>query len=896
MSPTTNDLQTASEHLRSGRLNEAAQLLDRVLEANPQNADGLRMRGNLALQRKEYVRAEDCFLGVLQLQPGDMQSRFELANALLGQGKTDKAVAHFQVVLSACPNDAKLHNELGILMANLGRWEEAAECLRQVVRVHPEFGPGHNNLGNVLDEQGRTAEAVECFRKAVAADPTMAPAYYNLANGLKALGRLEEAIAQYRLGLQADPAAADGYYLLAAALRDAGNTDEAIANYREALRIQPEHTAAQFELGCVLKSQGVLSEASALLEQVVRAIPDEADAHAQYGLTLKALERPEAFAALERALALKPDLPEAHLALGDLKSDRGDLAGAIRCYEQAACYRPGSVVAFTNLGNTFRTKGQNAQALAAYEQAVRLRPDLAETHLNLGLLKRILKRNDEAIVHFRKALELKPDYVEALNGLGAALEKQGDSEAAVACFREVVRLQPDNVEAHNNLGASLCSLGELGEAMDSYDEGLRVNDDRGVLPPAIAEGRALFERAMALNPDYAEARGNLGRLLLGLGEKQNARSTIDEARAFLERAVQLKPDFIEAHGNLAKLLADQGDLAGSLAHYDEVLRRDPSLASLHKNRAMTLLLSGDFAHGWPEYEWRWREKDAPKRPWPRPEWDGSPLQGRAIMLHCEQGLGDTLQFIRYAPRVQEQGGQPRIVAPKSWIPILSTCAVLDPARVEFCEQEEVLPQFDVFAALMSLPRLFETDLTSIPANVPYLSADEALVAQWRTSLGKERGFRVGIVWQGNPDFGNDRVRSMPLASFAPLAAVEGVRLVSLQKGFGSEQIDQVDFPILDLGSQFSDVAMVDAAAVIRSLDLVISCDTAMLHLAGALAAPAWAAIPYAPDWRWLLDRTDSPWYPTLRLFRQSQPGDWPGVFQRMAEALATHVAQQETRR
>ncbi len=594
-------------------------------------------------------------------------------------------------------------------------------------------------------------------------------------------------------------------------------------------------------------------------------------------------------------MALQADLPAAHLALGDLKHARGDLASAIDSYEQAARYQPESVVAFTNLGNTFRALGQNAKALAAYEHAAQLRPDRPETQLNLGLIKQLLKRHDEAAVHFRKALELQPDFVEAHIGLGTALEKQGDSEAAVACFREAIRLAPDNVEAHNNMGASLCSLGELGKAMDSYDEGLRLNDDPGALPPAIAEGRALLERAMALDPDFAEAHGNLGKLLLGFGEKQHAGAIIEEARAFLERAVALKPDFSEAQGNLAKLLADQGDLAGSLARYDEALRRDPSLASLHKNRAMTLLLSGDFEHGWPEYEWRWREKDALERPWPQPEWDGSPLEGRTIMLHREQGLGDTLQFIRYAPLVQELGGQLRIVAPGNWLPILSTCAGLDPARVEFCDRDQPIPPFDVFAALMSLPRLFKTDLASIPADVPYLSADESLVARWRSALGEEEGLRVGIVWQGNPDFGNDRVRSMPLASFAPLAAVEGVRLISLQKGFGSEQLGQVDFPILDLGSKFSDVAMVDAAALIRSLDLVISCDTAMLHLAGALAAPVWGAIPFAPDWRWLLERTDSPWYPTLRLFRQSQAGDWTGVFRRMAEALATQVAQRAVR-
>ncbi len=198
-----------------------------------------------------------------------------------------------------------------------------------------------------------------------------------------------------------------------------------------------------------------------------------------------------------------------------------------------------------------------------------------------------------------------------------------------------------------------------------------------------------------------------------------------------------------------------------------------------------------------------------------------------------------------------------------------------------------MPAFDVFASLMTLPRLFKTDLDSIPADVPYLSVSEELVSQWRPKLGSGEAFRVGIAWQGNPHFAGDRARSFPLSTFAPLAAIPGVQLFSLQKGFGAEQIADAAFPVVDLGSKFSDVLMADAAAVIASLDLVISCDSAICHLAGALGAKAWVAIPFLPDWRWLLDREDSPWYPTLRLFRQSRPGDWAGVFQRMAETLAT---------
>jgi hypothetical protein len=256
-------------------------------------------------------------------------------------------------------------------------------------------------------------------------------------------------------------------------------------------------------------------------------------------------------------------------------------------------------------------------------------------------------------------------------------------------------------------------------------------------------------------------------------------------------------------------------------------------------------------------------------------------------LHREQGLGDTLQFVRYAPLVQRRGGKVLILAPANWLPILRTCVGLDPATAEFCDEALPLPKFDVYAALLTVPGLFGTDLSILPADVPYLSAPAGAAERWQDALGERRGPRVGIAWQGNPKFAGDRLRSIPLAEFAPLAAVEGARLYSLQVGYGAEQLGQVAFPVTDLGSRFGDEVMVDAAGAIAGLDLVVSCDSAVAHLAGALAAPVWTALPKSPDWRWMLDRNDSPWYPTMRLFRQSQAGDWTGVFAQMAAELAS---------
>jgi hypothetical protein len=293
---------------------------------------------------------------------------------------------------------------------------------------------------------------------------------------------------------------------------------------------------------------------------------------------------------------------------------------------------------------------------------------------------------------------------------------------------------------------------------------------------------------------------------------------------------------------------------------------------------MLLLLEGNFAQGWPEYDWRRWHKDV-ARPFPQPLWDGSPLKGRTLLLHAEQGLGDTLQFIRYSARVPRDGGRVVLECQPALLPLLRGLPGLD----QVLPLGAALPPFDVQAPLPSLPGLFGTTADSIPAEVPYLRADPERVGQWRRELGPGDGFTVGIAWQGNPKNKGDRRRSVALSRFVPLAEVPGVRLCSLQVGAGTEQLAGADFPLLDLGSRLTD--FVDTAAAVSCLDLVVCVDTALAHLAGALGKPVWLAVASAPDWRWLLGRPDSPWYPTLRLFRQPSPGDWQSVFAQLAAAL-----------
>ncbi len=451
---------------------------------------------------------------------------------------------------------------------------------------------------------------------------------------------------------------------------------------------------------------------------------------------------------------------------------------------------------------------------------------------------------------YRQVLAANPCVAQAWYLLGAVSQTRGKLDEAVASYRQALRLVPDFAEVCNNLALALQQQGQRAEAM------------------------ALLRRAIQVKPDYADAYSNLGNALQDQGE-------LDEAIACYLRAIHHQPDFADAHSNLGHALRARGQFAEAVACYDHALRLRPDHPEVHLSRALAWLQMGDFARGWAEHEWRLKCPKTAPPPIPRPAWDGSPLDGRAILLYAEHGLGDALQFVRYAPLVQERGGRVIVACRRPLVRLLATCRGVEQVITE----GETLTEFDVYALFMALPGLFRTTLANIPAQVPYLTPDPAAVAGWRGALGPAAECKIGIAWQGNPEFGRDHHRSFRLAQLEPLARLEGVRLYSLQVGVGRDQLAEVAgrFPMTDLGDRLVD--FMDTAAVVTNLDLVIAPDTAVAHLAGALGVPVWLALPFACDWRWLADRDDSPWYPTMRLFRQERWGDWDEVFQRMAGEL-----------
>ncbi len=462
----------------------------------------------------------------------------------------------------------------------------------------------------------------------------------------------------------------------------------------------------------------------------------------------------------------------------------------------------------------------------------------------------------------RQILQVDPRNTDVLWVLGMILQAVDRLDEAVAVYQNTLELKPDQAEVHNNLGNTLRQMGRLDEA------------------------EARLRHALTLKPDYANAFNNLGIVL-------SERGLADEAISSFRQALTLKPDHTEALNGLGSVLSGLDHLDEAMACFRQALQIQPNHAEAHKNLGITLLLAGRYAEGWPEYEWRWKTPECPPRPFPQPRWDGSPLNGRTILIHTDQGLGDAFQFIRFVPLVKQRGGTTIVECQQRLSRALSTCPGID----QIVERGQPIPRFDCHIPLLSLPGVLGTTVETIPAQVPYLHAEEPLVNHWRDELATRSGFKIGINWGAAvKNWAGLRQRNIPLRHFAPLGRIEGVTLVSLQKGKGTEELAELppDVPVLDLGPRLDEQtgAFVDTAAVLKNLDLVITSDTSIGHLAGALGVPVWIILPYAPHWVWMLGRDDSPWYPSARLFRQPRPGHWEGAIAEVEQALRRHLARQ----
>jgi Tfp pilus assembly protein PilF len=488
----------------------------------------------------------------------------------------------------------------------------------------------------------------------------------------------------------------------------------------------------------------------------------------------------------------------------------------------------------------------------------------------------------------RQILQVEKEQVHTLQLLGVIAARTGRPALGCDYLREAVRLKPDFAEAHGNLGNILLGMGQFEEAIASYQHvlGLSPNNLAALLNQGLAllqqrkliDAAAIFRQALQVEPSFVDSQVNLGHALAELG-------SLDEAQKHLQQALQLKPEHPEAHNNLGEVFSRMGKIEEAISCFQAATRYQPDYAWAHYNLATHWLLAGNWEQGWPEYEWRWKRKDVVARRFPQPRWQGGPLVNQTILLYAEQGRGDTIQFVRYAPLLRDRGAGVLVECQPDLIKLLKSAPGID----QVFPQGAALPAFDVHAPLLSLPGLCGTTPTDMPRDIPYLTADDTCVERWRERLAAFPGLKVGICWQGSALHQKDYLRSVPLEQFLPLARIAGVRLVSLQYGHGTEQLSKLAEQdlILDWLDRAEDRPQVwiSMAALIRALDLVVTVDTAVAHLAGALGVPVWVALAFSPDWRWIRQREDSPWYPSMRLFRQPRPGTWNEVFQNVERTL-----------
>ena len=620
-----------------------------------------------------------------------------------------------------------------------------------------------------------------------------------------------------------DPDNAEAWYMLGAVNGELGHTEEAIANCRCALAIEPDNIDAMAILGQLLYSHGSLDEAVDYLQQVVQQDPeDDATWKVLTAIHGQTGAYDKCIRCSHRVIELSPQDPAGYTSLGNALFVMGSIDEAVGPCQKSVELDPANSATWYLLGQVMEHAGEQKSAEDAYLQAITLEHLLTDAWLGLGRVRRQSNNNTGAEQAFRQAREQNPENPNAWLALGCIYSDQGRPEAEEQ-FRKALNLQPDLVPAWVQLGNLLQDRGDLEEAVACYDT------------------------ALACEPNDAEANYNLGVL-------QRRQGQLDMARSRFDCAIQARPDFAHAHWN----------------------------------KSFICLLQGDYQCGWEEYEWRLPLHESRAQENAPPMWDGSDLQGMDILVYDEQGYGDTFQFLRYLPLLQARGARVILECHHGLGDVLQGGHGIDELIERAPSQQPVQLHYDTHCHLMSLPRLFATRLENIPHNFPYIDADPLREEHWRARLENDRKFKVGIVWEGGPKHTNDLNRSCRLEDFSALAGIPNIRLYSLQKGPGIEQADHPPegMNLVRLDQEIDkDARFVDTAAVMKNLDLVISIDTASVHLAGALGAPVWTLLCEKPDWRWGLESSETPWYPGMRLFRQRNPDQWNEVFERVAEAL-----------
>ena len=714
-----------------------------------------------------------------------------------------------------------------------GRLREAAAAYETLLRATPDDADVLQLLGVAFGQLGNHEGAALHLGRSLELNPDRPTVWLNLAQALHTLRRHEEALSACDQAIALDSALSGAYRLRGTTFAGLGRQQDAIANYGQAARLTPNDPGTYVDLGVVLSA---------------------------------ANRTADALVCFDRALELNPNLAAAHYNRATVNARLGDHELAIRSFDRALALQPHHAALHNNRANSLKQLGRLAEALESHTLALAIEPGNLETLHNRAVVYALLGRYAQALSDYEELRARGGEQPADLVGRGASLVALNRHTESLIPLQQATEQLPLEPEAHIQYGVALLRLNRYVEALASFDRALLITPKR----PDVLTNRAI--------------------VLVGLDR-------VEEALTTLHSALELDRAPADIYTNLGLVYRSLQRNYEAMASFRKTLERKPGDPSASFALAFVHLTLADFEAGWPLYESRFDEPalNVPKRVFRVPRWDGkTSLVGKTLLVNAEQGLGDAIQFCRYLPLLAAQG----VNIVFEVMPALEALLRTLPGNIQLVGRGEPLPRADYHCPLLSLPLAMRTDLGSIPANVPYLAADPERVAKWGTRLAAIPGLRVGIAWQGNLAVEQlmwARGRSMPLAQLAPLAQVAGVSLISLQKGEDcTQQLRAVEFRdrVLDLGPALDrgEDAFLDTAAVIANLDLVISTDTSIAHLAGALARPAWIALAFAAEWRWLLERSDSPWYPTFRLFRQRRRGNWQSVVAPMAEAAMALVA------
>ena len=724
-----------------------------------------------------------------------------------------------------------------------------------------EEGEAFKKQANAFLKAGKLADAVLLYRRAVSCNPKDARAHFALGYALREQGYLAEAVFQLEVALSIDDRSVDAHYVLGSIHQEAGRLPASIKHFQRVLDLDPVNAFVPRQLCLAYFQAGQMNSAKAVIALGLAAHPDAADLHLLSG-NLKVQEDlpEEAVVSFRKALAIQPDLAEAHYNCGLALQGLSRFSEALSSYDSALLTRPDYLAAMIARAKLLRELDRMPEALASFDRAIAVDPRMAESHGYRALVLMDLKRFDEALASVDRALNIAPDLVDALVLKGDLLKELEQPGDALTIYQSVLRSRPNDVGVLSNCGLVLEKLQRLEEAVAAYDLALQVS------------------------PEHPEVLNNRGLSLRKL-------KRFDEALGDFDRARKAKPDLAEAHANFGSVLTDLGRNQEAVACYEQAFAINPSLADVRFFESMSRLILGDFDIGWLKYESRWQsswykesQRDQVPRKLAGSLWLGEEsLDGKTILLHPEQGLGDTIQFCRYARHLASMGAKVFLEVQN---PLKALTQDLDGVAMLFASGEP-LPKYDLHCPLLSLPLACKTTLESIPSPDGYLGtsvAHRANVALWEKKLGPKTLTRVGLVWSGNANHRNDANRSIPLAEFTRLVS-DRQHFYSLQNELrdadreSAGRNDNIRFFSSDL-TDFS-----ETAALIANLDLVICVDTSVAHLAGAMGKTVWLLLPLNPDFRWLLGRDDSPWYSSMKLFRQLRVGDWDSVLTTVGREL-----------